>query len=81
MAAPRPYTDSVLSHLSGDCSMKRKEQGKASLVEFLSSIKFSRKPNRVADDIEMGRFAAFKQQVCPSSLSTREDRFLVRSAN
>lgn len=61
--------------------MKRKDKRKASLVEFLSSIKFSRKPTRVADDIEMGRFAAFDQQVFPTSLCNREDQFLVRSAN
>ena len=61
--------------------MKRKDKGKISLVEFLSSIKFSRQPTRLASDIEMGRFAAFEQRVRPAGLRSREDQSLIRSAN
>ncbi len=61
--------------------MKRKDKARTSLVEFLSSIKFSRKTERADSGIDMGHFAAFDQQVCPARLRSREDQFLVRSAN
>ncbi len=61
--------------------MKRMDDGKVSLVEFLSSIKFSRRANAAEETSEMERFATFDQQVRPARLRSREDRLLVRSAN
>ncbi|MFV8818052.1 hypothetical protein [Haliea sp. E17] len=61
--------------------MKRKDDGKTSLVEFLSSIRFSRKSSRTDEGAGLGQFAAFDQQVCPARLRNHEDQFLVRSAN
>ncbi len=61
--------------------MKRIDDGKVSLVEFLSSIRFSRRPTPAQEPANAERFAGFDQQVRPARLRSREDRLLVRSAN
>ena len=61
--------------------MKRVDDGKVSLVEFLSSIRFARQ-NSVNLDVHSGnRFARFDQRVPVSRQFGAEDSYLVRSAN
>lgn len=61
--------------------MKRIDDGKVSLVEFLSSIKFapSNAANRIAE--RSGRFARFKPRARPGGAFSAEDLQLIRSAN
>ncbi len=61
--------------------MKRLDQSKTSLVEFLSSIRFTRRSKRDTRVSSGERFAGFDQQVRPARLRSREDQLLVRSAN
>ncbi len=61
--------------------MKRVDQGKVSLVEVMSAIKFPRAKRKNGTTRHAEPFAAFKQRAraaCPFSL---EDAQLVRSAN
>lgn len=61
--------------------MKRRDEGKASLVDFLRSIKFAR-DNRLQDhNEEVGHFADFHPQVGAPKHSSAEDSKPVRSAN
>ena len=64
--------------------MKRRDEGKTSLVDFLRSIKFAR-DNRLSHhgegDEEVGHFADFNPQAGVSKRSSAEDAKLVRSAN
>ena len=61
--------------------MKRIDDGKVSLVEFLSSIKFARQSS-ANFDIESGsRFARFDQRVPVARQFGTEDSYLIRSAN
>ncbi len=61
--------------------MKRMDEGKVSLVEFLSSIKFARQ-NSVRYDVQSGnRFARFDQRVPVGPQFATEDSSLIRSAN
>ena len=61
--------------------MKRLDDGKVSLVEFMRSIKFRRRkaPKRRAD--YSANFADFNPQARPGAQSSAEDSTLVRSAN
>ncbi len=61
--------------------MTRRDEGRASLVDFLRSLKFSRRPRR-ADKTESGtRFARLEQHILPRRAGSGEDFQLVRSAN
>ncbi|MEP4149371.1 MAG: hypothetical protein ABJL54_19280 [Halioglobus sp.] len=61
--------------------MKRMDEGKVSLVEFLSSIKFARQ-NSAHFDVQSGnRFARFDQRVPVNRQFGTEDSKLIRSAN
>ena len=61
--------------------MKRIDDGKVSLVEFLSSIKFSRsRSNKKASDAGK-RVASFEQRAPVSQPFATEDSYLIRSAN
>lgn len=61
--------------------MKRMDEGKVSLVEFLSSIKFARQ-NSAHFDVQNGnRFARFDQRVPVNRQFGAEDSNLIRSAN
>ncbi|TGD73869.1 hypothetical protein E4634_06920 [Mangrovimicrobium sediminis] len=61
--------------------MKRLDQSKTSLVEFLSSIRFNRRNKRDTQASSGEQFARFDQQVRPARLRSLEDQLLVRSAN
>lgn len=61
--------------------MKRLDQDKVSLVEFLGSIKFVQR-SRVNSSVECPtHFAHFKQHARPGLQLTVEDSQLIRSAN
>ncbi len=61
--------------------MKRMDDGKVSLVEFLSSIKFARN-NTVNGGVQCnGHFAHFNPQARPGRVLSVEDSQLIRSAN
>ena len=61
--------------------MKRMDDGKVSLVEFLSSIKFA--GNNVASPgaEPINSFAHFNPQARPGGAFSAEDSQLIRSAN
>lgn len=61
--------------------MKRIDEGKVSLVEFLSSIKFARHNSPARQAPSGGNFARFDQRVPPARQFGTEDSYLVRSAN
>lgn len=66
--------------------MKRLDEGKASLVDFLRSIKFARDNKLKYRDLkhhdeEVGHFADFNPQAGAPKHSSTEDSELVRSAN
>ncbi len=61
--------------------MKRIDDGKVSLVEFLSSIKFARQHSVNFDAHSGNRFARFDQRVPVGRQFGAEDSYLVRSAN
>ena len=61
--------------------MKRRDEGKTSLVDFLSSIKFStRREKRRAAECNT-HFAALDSHARPAQVKNKEDDSLVRSAN
>jgi hypothetical protein len=61
--------------------MKRIDEGKVSLVEFLSSIKFARNNSENFNAPEGNRFARFDQRVPVARQFGAEDSYVVRSAN
>ena len=61
--------------------MKRRDEGKASLVEFLSSIKFARRGADGKKRQSRGRFARFDQRAPVTQPFAMEDSYLIRSAN
>ncbi len=61
--------------------MKRIDEGKVSLVEFLSSIKFARQNSATLNVQSANRFARFDQRVPVARQFGAEDSYLVRSAN
>jgi hypothetical protein len=63
--------------------MKKRDEGKASLVEFLSSIKFAQQNSRAYEaDVECPtHFAHFKQSARSGRDYCAEDSQLIRSAN
>jgi hypothetical protein len=62
--------------------MKRRDEGKTSLVDFLRSIKFAHDHMGVDADIECPtHFANFKQRARSDNEVTKEDAQLIRSAN
>lgn len=61
--------------------MKRLDKGKVSLVEFLSSIKFTPRGEQNRARYGSARFAHFYPQVRRSAQVSAEELHLVRSAN
>lgn len=61
--------------------MKRRDEGKASLVEFLSSIKFARHGGQSKKRQSSNRFARFDQRAPVAQPFAMEDSYLIRSAN
>ncbi|MDG1944002.1 MAG: hypothetical protein P8J17_07075 [Halioglobus sp.] len=61
--------------------MKRLDEGKASLVDFLRSIKFTRDTRDKKSTHCDEHFAGFNPQTPPPNHSSAEDSKLVRSAN
>ena len=61
--------------------MKRIDDGKVSLVEFLSSIKFARHNAANSGAEHTHRFAHFNPQARPGGAFCVEDSQLIRSAN
>ncbi|MEP5566391.1 MAG: hypothetical protein ABJN62_01030 [Halioglobus sp.] len=61
--------------------MKRMDEGKVSLVEFLSSIKFARQNSAHFDAQSSNRFARFDQRIPVNRQFGTEDSSLIRSAN
>jgi hypothetical protein len=60
--------------------MKRLDEGKASLVDFLRSIKFTRDKKPERSDENYTQFADFNSQA-RTQRKLKEERYLVRSAN
>lgn len=61
--------------------MKQRDKGKASLVEFLRSIKFSHHPVHQEEQECSTHFAGFQQHARTQRQYSNEDSELVRSAN
>jgi hypothetical protein len=61
--------------------MTRRDNGKASLVEFLRSIKFAHQKPTVVDNACPTHFAHFNQHARVSSKDSTEENKHVRSAN
>jgi hypothetical protein len=63
--------------------MKTRDEGKASLVEFLRSIKFAHDNADASDTLSEcpTHFAHFEQQARATGEANAEDQQLVRSAN
>ena len=62
--------------------MKRLDDGKVSLVEFLGSIKFNRQHGESSHlDESQGKFARLRQRVGNPRNYRSEDHKLIRSAN
>ena len=61
--------------------MKRKDEGKASLVEFLSSIKFAGRKAVAEKQKSISRFARLEQRARVAQPLSGEDSYLIRSAN
>ena len=62
--------------------MKKREHSKASLVDFLRSIKFDHAPNAsLFGDAPKEHFASFTPRARAAGSMTLEDSQLVRSAN
>jgi len=61
--------------------MKRLDDGKVSLVEFLRSIKFAHQNESTPANYSSTRFAHFYPQARGSVQSGAEDSHLIRSAN
>ncbi|GAB3280692.1 hypothetical protein [Parahaliea aestuarii] len=61
--------------------MKRRDQGKASLVDILRSIKFSRESSSRNTDDCSTHFADFEQRARTRRQYSAEDAQLIRSAN
>jgi hypothetical protein len=62
-------------------TMKRLDDGKVSLVEFLRSIKFAQQSNSSHSGKCPTHFAHFDQHARPARWSSAEDTQLIRSAN
>ena len=61
--------------------MKRLDEGKVSLVDFLRSIKFARHNEPVSAGYGSMRFAHFYPRARGTAQATGEESHLVRSAN
>jgi hypothetical protein len=61
--------------------MTRRDEGKASLVDFLRSIKFTRHNNTVAETECPTHFAHFNQSARNTGKDSKEDSRPIRSAN
>ena len=61
--------------------MKRLDDGKVSLVDFLQSIKFARQKEAVSGSYGSTRFAHFYPQARGAGQGSGEDSHLIRSAN
>lgn len=61
--------------------MKATQEQKASLVDFIRSIKFSHHHSAPATEASNTHFARFKQRVRTKRQYSSEDSQLVRSAN
>jgi hypothetical protein len=62
-------------------TMKRLDDDKVSLVEFLRSIKFAQQSNASQSDKCPTHFAHIDQHARPARHSSAEDTQLIRSAN
>ncbi|MFV0279061.1 MAG: hypothetical protein ACK5HY_18040 [Parahaliea sp.] len=61
--------------------MKRRDEGKTSLVDFLRSIKFSHESDARHSRDSSGHFADFQQRARTKRQYSTEDAQLIRSAN
>ena len=61
--------------------MKRLDDGKVSLVDFLQSIKFAQQKEAVNGSYGSTRFSHFYPQARCSGQGSGEDSHLIRSAN
>ena len=61
--------------------MKKRDEGKASLVEFLRSLKYSQGNNSMGQAECATHFAQFNPQVKIRGQFSAEDAQLIRSAN
>lgn len=63
-------------------AMTKRDEGKASLVDFLRSIKFSHGHAGIDAELECPtHFANFKQRARSGNEGSQEDSELIRSAN
>jgi hypothetical protein len=75
------YTTGESDQLMIEWTMKRLDDDKVSLVEFLRSIKFSQQSNASHTDECPTHFAHLDQHARPARRSSAEDAQLIRSAN
>lgn len=61
--------------------MKRLDDGRVSLAEFLRSIKFAPRNESNRSDYRSARFAHFYPRFRPAAQASSEELHLVRSAN
>jgi len=61
--------------------MKRLDEGKVSLVDFLRSIKYARHDNSKNYGENPEQFAEFNPQARAGKKSNAEEKYLIRSAN
>lgn len=61
--------------------MKKLDQGRVSLVDFMRSIKFDRRGDIHTDGAALGRFAGLDARARSGNAMSAEDNQLVRSAN
>jgi hypothetical protein len=61
--------------------MKRMDEGKVSLVEFLSSIQFDRRNTARKQQASGKRFARLDQHAPVNQQFGKEENYLIRSAN
>ena len=70
-----------MNRLKSEIDMKRRDEGKTSLVEFLRSIKFTHEGNANAETECVTHFAHFNPSARASTKQSAEDSQLIRSAN
>ncbi len=61
--------------------MTRRDESRTSLVDFLRSLKFSRKSKKTDQNESGTRFARLEQHILPRRAVSGEELQLVRSAN
>jgi hypothetical protein len=78
---PSTYTKPTVITFLSEHAMKRRDEGKASLVDVMRSIKFDHHAHSNAQAAIPANFAQFDPKARQAHTASPEDRSLVRSAN